>query len=101
MLLLVHGAPINLVLFGMIQAATVPFNLSEETVTGTENHLLLEENFDSYETGEFPTNWTSHVNSGSQSFKIVKDASSQDGKLVYDGSASGHSAAALAPVQMG
>ena len=74
-------------------------NLSEETVNGTESHLLLEENFDSYETGEFPMNWTSHVNSGGQSFKIVKDANSGDGKLVYDGSASGHSAAALAPVR--
>ena len=74
-------------------------NLSEETITGTENNLLLEENFDSYETGEFPANWTSHVNSGSQSFKIVKDAGNQDGKLVYDGNASGHSAAALAPVR--
>lgn len=74
-------------------------NLSEETVTGPENHLLLEENFDSYESGEFPTNWTSHVNSGDQSFKIVKDAESQDGKLVYEGSAAGHSAAALAPVR--
>ena len=74
-------------------------NLSEETVTGAENHLLLEENFDNYETGEFPTNWTSHVNSGSQSFKIAKDASSQDGELVYDGSVSGHSAAALAPIR--
>ena len=29
-------------------------NLSEETVNGTESHLLLEENFDSYETRRIP-----------------------------------------------
>jgi glycerophosphoryl diester phosphodiesterase len=71
--------------------------LNEETVNGKENNLIVDENFDSYENGQLPDGWTSHINSGGRGFGIVKDG--QDGEMAYDGNVSGYSAAALAPVR--
>jgi glycerophosphoryl diester phosphodiesterase len=71
--------------------------LNEETVNSEENNLILDENFDSYENGQLPDGWTSHINAGGRGFGTVKDG--QDGEMVYDGSVSGYSAAALAPVR--
>ncbi len=67
-------------------------------VTGNVNPVLLEENFDSYATGQIPYGWISDVNTGSNPFTVVQDTYG-NGRMLFDGKASGKQARITAPVQ--
>ncbi|MBU7314699.1 glycerophosphodiester phosphodiesterase family protein [Paenibacillus oleatilyticus] len=67
-------------------------------VTGAVNPVLLHETFDGYPSGQLPFGWISDVNAGSNPFTVVQDTYG-NGRMVFDGSASGKQARAIAPVQ--
>ncbi|MDF2670970.1 MAG: hypothetical protein K0R67_3276, partial [Paenibacillus sp.] len=67
-------------------------------VAGNGNPVLLEENFDSYATGQTPFGWISDVNAGSNPFTVVQDTYG-NGRMLFDGKASGKQARITAPVQ--
>lgn len=67
-------------------------------VSGSVSDVLLEENFDGYANGQIPSGWISNVNAGSSPFGVVNDVYG-DGRLVFDGNASGMQARIFAPVQ--
>ncbi|OXM85721.1 glycerophosphodiester phosphodiesterase family protein [Paenibacillus rigui] len=67
-------------------------------VSGNVNPVLLNENFDSYPTGSTPDGWVSDVNSGSSPFTVVQDTYG-NGRLTFDGNASGKQSRIIAPVQ--
>nr|WP_275690991.1 glycerophosphodiester phosphodiesterase family protein [Paenibacillus aceris] len=67
-------------------------------VAGSPNPVLLEENFDTYATGTVPQNWLSDVNAGSPSFTVVQDTYG-NGRMTFDGNASGKQSRIIAPVQ--
>ncbi len=67
-------------------------------VTGAVNPVLLHETFDGYSSGQLPFGWISDVNAGSDPFNVVQDTYG-NGRLVFDGSASGKQSRAIAPVQ--
>nr|WP_088830710.1 glycerophosphodiester phosphodiesterase family protein [Paenibacillus tyrfis] len=67
-------------------------------VTGAVNPVLLHETFDGYPSGQLPFGWISDVNAGSSPFTVVQDTYG-NGRMVFDGSASGKQGRAIAPVQ--
>lgn len=67
-------------------------------VSGDVNPILLQDNFDGYAPGSLPSGWISDVNSGSSPFTVVQDTYG-NGRLVFDGNASGKQGRAIAPVQ--
>ncbi|GMX66997.1 hypothetical protein Elgi_62700 [Paenibacillus elgii] len=67
-------------------------------VTGAVNPVLLYETFDRYPSGQLPFGWISDVNAGSNPFTVVQDTYG-NGRMVFDGSASGKQGRAIAPVQ--
>lgn len=67
-------------------------------VAGSVSPVLLEENFDGVAAGQLPANWISDVNAGSPPFTVVQDTYG-NGRMVFDGSASGKQSRAAAPVQ--
>ncbi|WP_164985298.1 glycerophosphodiester phosphodiesterase family protein [Ammoniphilus sp. CFH 90114] len=73
-------------------------HLADETVTGDVYGVLLEENFDSYQTGETPYGWISDVNGSSPAFTVVQETYG-GGRLVFDGSSSSKQSRITAPVQ--
>ncbi|PWV95535.1 glycerophosphoryl diester phosphodiesterase [Paenibacillus cellulosilyticus] len=72
--------------------------VDDNPVSGNVNPVLLQENFDSYESGTIPANWISDVNSGSAPFGIVKDGNG-NGRMAFSGTASGKQSRVTAPVQ--
>lgn len=71
---------------------------NSQPVSGQENPVLLEENFDGYTAGELPYGWISDVNTGSNPFTVVQDTYG-NGRIQFDGKASGKQARITAPVQ--
>ncbi|WP_159881033.1 glycerophosphodiester phosphodiesterase family protein [Paenibacillus puerhi] len=67
-------------------------------VSGAIDPVLLEENFDAYPEGTIPYGWISDVNAGSAPFTIVQDTYG-NGRMTFDGKASGKQARITAPVQ--
>ena len=67
-------------------------------VSGTVNPVLLQENFDGVAAGLIPANWISDVNAGSPEFTVVKDTYG-DGRITFNGNASGKQSRITAPVQ--
>lgn len=72
--------------------------VDEQPVAGNVSPLLLQENFDGYQTGDTPSGWISDVNAGSNPFTVVKDTYG-NGRLTFDGNASGKQSRIVAPVQ--
>lgn len=77
--------------------------LSDTTVSDPSmSDILLEEDFESYDTGDTPTNWISDVNSGSPGFKVERslyNSTTENSSLVFNGNASGKQVGISAPVQ--
>ncbi|MEC0208390.1 glycerophosphodiester phosphodiesterase family protein [Paenibacillus ehimensis] len=67
-------------------------------VTGAVNPVLLHETFDGDPSGQLPVGWISDVNAGSPPFTVEQDTYG-NGRVVFDGSASGKQGRAIAPVQ--
>ncbi|WP_274364352.1 glycerophosphodiester phosphodiesterase family protein [Paenibacillus thermotolerans] len=67
-------------------------------ISGEVSDTLLAENFDSYESGQAPFGWISDVNAGTAPMTVTKDTYG-DGRLVFDGNASGKQGRITAPVQ--
>ncbi|MBD2871895.1 glycerophosphodiester phosphodiesterase family protein [Paenibacillus arenilitoris] len=67
-------------------------------VSGQISDVLLEDNFDGYQSGETPANWISDVNAGSSPITVSK-AEDGSGSLLFDGNAAGRQARISAPVQ--
>ncbi|MCA0756987.1 DUF1080 domain-containing protein [Paenibacillus sp. N4] len=67
-------------------------------VSGQISDVLLEDNFDGYQSGEIPANWISDVNAGSSPITVSK-AEDGSGSLLFDGNAAGKQARISAPVQ--
>jgi glycerophosphoryl diester phosphodiesterase len=72
--------------------------IDSNPLTDTVNPVLLEENFDAYPNGTIPYGWISDVNAGSPSFTVVQDTYG-NGRITFDGKASGKQARIVAPVQ--
>lgn len=73
-------------------------NLSDAPAAGTVSNVLLEEDFDQVPAGQLPFGWISDVNDGSPAFSVVTDTYG-NGRMTYNGSASGKQGRAIAPVQ--
>lgn len=76
--------------------------LSDTTVSDSSmSNVLLQDDFNGYNTGDTPDYWISDVNSGSPAFSIVKSTNNgvENSALVFDGCASGKQARITAPVQ--
>jgi glycerophosphoryl diester phosphodiesterase len=67
-------------------------------VTDPVNPVLLQENFDANPTGTIPYGWISDVNAGSAPFTVVQDTYG-NGRMTFDGKASGKQGRIVAPVQ--
>ncbi|WP_230876085.1 MULTISPECIES: glycerophosphodiester phosphodiesterase family protein [Paenibacillus] len=67
-------------------------------VSGDVNPVLLQEHFDGYAAGSLPPGWISDVNSGSSPFTVVQDTYG-NGRMLFDGKASGKQARVIAPIQ--
>ncbi|KRE86342.1 hypothetical protein ASG89_09975 [Paenibacillus sp. Soil766] len=72
--------------------------IDSNPITDAVNPVLLEENFDAYPNGTIPYGWVSDVNAGSPSFTVVQDTYG-NGRITFDGKASGKQARIVAPVQ--
>ncbi|RTE08216.1 S-layer homology domain-containing protein [Paenibacillus whitsoniae] len=72
--------------------------IDSNPVTDPVNPVLLEENFDAYPNGTIPYGWISDVNAGSSPFTVVQDTYG-NGRITFDGKASGKQARIVAPVQ--
>ncbi|WP_435922131.1 S-layer homology domain-containing protein [Paenibacillus sp. DYY-L-2] len=72
--------------------------VDDNPVSGIVNPLLLEEDFDSYGTGEIPYGWISDVQAGSPAFSVTEDTYGNK-SMTFDGTASGQQARITAPVQ--
>lgn len=72
--------------------------VDENPLSGVVNPVLLEENFDSYNTGTIPFGWISDVQAGSAPFSVTEDAYGNK-RMTFDGTASGLQARITAPVQ--
>lgn len=71
-----------------------------DTVAGMPESggVLLDENFDAYPDGSLPPGWISDVNTGSPAFSVVQDTYG-NGRLFFNGNATGKQARVTAPVQ--
>jgi len=67
-------------------------------VSGHVGDVLLQENFDVYETGDTPVGWISDVNPGTPPMTVTMDTYG-NGRLVFDGNAAGMQGRITAPVQ--
>ncbi|MHA7751136.1 sugar-binding protein [Paenibacillus chondroitinus] len=72
--------------------------IDSNPVTDPVNPVLLEENFDTIPAGTLPYGWISDVNAGSPAFTVVQDTYG-NGRVTFDGKASGKQARVVAPVQ--
>ncbi|OAS18425.1 glycerophosphodiester phosphodiesterase family protein [Paenibacillus oryzisoli] len=72
--------------------------MDSNPVTDPVNPVLLQENFDANPTGTIPYGWISDVNAGSPSFSVVQDTYG-NGRMTFDGKASGKQGRIVAPVQ--
>jgi glycerophosphoryl diester phosphodiesterase len=72
--------------------------LDSNPVTEPVNPVLLQENFDANPTGTIPYGWISDVNAGSAPFTVVQDTYG-NGRMTFDGKASGKQGRIVAPVQ--
>ncbi|MFS0836502.1 glycerophosphodiester phosphodiesterase family protein [Paenibacillus sp. 1P03SA] len=74
-------------------------NLKDENpVSAPIDPVLLQDNFDGYAPGQTPAGWISDVNAGSDPFTVVQDTYG-NGRMNFDGKASGKQARITAPVQ--
>ncbi|MFI2856343.1 S-layer homology domain-containing protein [Paenibacillus sp. JSM ZJ436] len=72
--------------------------VKDNPVSGDANPVLLEENFDSFGSGEIPYGWISDVQAGSPSFSVTEDTYGNK-SMTFAGTASGKQARITAPVQ--
>ncbi|NQX60278.1 glycerophosphodiester phosphodiesterase family protein [Paenibacillus qinlingensis] len=72
--------------------------IDSNPVTDAVSPVLLDENFDAYPNGTIPYGWISDVNAGSPSFTVVQDTYG-NGRMTFDGKASGKQGRIVAPVQ--
>lgn len=72
--------------------------IDSNPITDAVNPVLLDENFDAYPNGTIPYGWISDVNAGSPSFTVVQDTYG-NGRITFDGKASGKQGRIVAPVQ--
>ncbi|MGE6230441.1 glycerophosphodiester phosphodiesterase family protein [Paenibacillus chitinolyticus] len=74
-------------------------NLKDENpVSAQLDPVLLQDNFDGYPAGHTPAGWISDTNAGSDPFTVVQDTYG-NGRMAFDGKASGKQARISAPVQ--
>ncbi|MCU6791284.1 glycerophosphodiester phosphodiesterase family protein [Paenibacillus sp. WQ 127069] len=67
-------------------------------ISGSPNNVILQENFDSYATGQLPNGWVSDINAGSTPFSVVKDTYG-NGRMTFNGNTAGQQSRIMAPVQ--